>query len=159
MIARQIGLKPLPRVWAWAPSAFWPGWRGLVPAFVGHDEFARLTLVIGWPWTGRLVVALWGCGDPECQAEAAEQVQAWTERRWQMSVEERYPEHVKLAAVADQSQAIGEFLAESRFVLAEWNGNTLVPTAGVEEALAEWFGLDLGKIEAEKRRMLAELGS
>lgn len=59
------------RVWFWKPCWYWFGWRTLVPFFYGHDEYARRTLLLGWTVTGRVIFALWGCGDPECEADAA----------------------------------------------------------------------------------------
>jgi hypothetical protein len=71
-----------------------------------------------------------------------------------------YPEHDKLTAVADQTQAIGEFI--------EWLGGKGVFLAcfvaghnfprevhGFRDLLAEWAGIDQDKLEAEKRQMLA----
>ncbi len=78
-----------------------------------------------------------------------------------------HPEHAKLEAVKDQSQAIGDFL--------EWLGNDRpdgpiflcerrrdveidniwVPTgASAEKLLAEYFDIDTKKLEAEKRAIL-----
>lgn len=76
-----------------------------------------------------------------------------------------YPEHNKLMAVSDKSQEIGQFvdwLADEKdiqvvksttdaFITNTYSGTTLVPL------LAEYFGIDLEKIEAEKRRMLEVL--
>jgi hypothetical protein len=80
----------------------------------------------------------------------------------------KYPQHEKLAAVAEQSQAIGEFL--------DWLQDTRVPPVvlcrvipgqsfdpwapvgrSTEQLLAEYFGVDLTALEAEKRAMLAEI--
>lgn len=78
-----------------------------------------------------------------------------------------YPEHKKLTAVHERSQAIGEFLdwcvSEKGYQLAEWDDSReidhrmmpiIVP---VEKLLAEFFGIDLQKLEAEKRAMLEEM--
>lgn len=56
------------RVWFYRPERGWWWW----PIYRGHDEFAHRTLVIGLPWTGRLVIAYRSCGDPECEREAEE---------------------------------------------------------------------------------------
>lgn len=74
----------------------------------------------------------------------------------------KYPEHEKLILVQDQSQSIGEFL--------EWLTNEKglsfcsFDEGGVNEAyysnqelLAEYFGIDLYKIEQEKKQMLKEI--
>lgn len=72
-----------------------------------------------------------------------------------------YPEHAKQAAVLAQSQAIGEFLDEGPYYLAEYReiegyrDPQLVPVGrSLQQVLADWFGIDLAEIEREKRRML-----
>lgn len=113
--------------------------------------------------------------------------------------EPRFPEHEKLSAVREQSQAIGEFLDTGGYVLCrhqlagnngepefvwkrghhparqpdmqdhvdgyasfnpeyeEWD-DALVPAGGqIEQVLADYFGIDLAKIDAEKRAMLDSL--
>jgi hypothetical protein len=92
---------------------------------------------------------------------------------------EQYPEHEKLRAIADQSQLIGEFVEEwcasrgmqlcklvdsgmrtgfhgdeDRNVIMEYQ-----PLTGVQQVLAEFFGIDLARIDAEKRAMLEALRS
>ena len=59
------------RVWFWKPQWHWFGWKTLVPFSYGHDEYARRVLVLGWTATGRVLIAVWGCGDPECESDAA----------------------------------------------------------------------------------------
>lgn len=56
------------RVWFWGPSWYWHGWGTLVPVNVGEDEFGRRTLVLGWTFTGRVLIALWMCKHPDCVA-------------------------------------------------------------------------------------------
>lgn len=78
--------------------------------------------------------------------------------------ESEYPEHEKMAAVHEQSQAQGEFLewlANAKgFVLCErntldWGDDRFVPAdQNVERLLAEYHDIDLEKVEAEKRAML-----
>ena len=58
------------RVWFWKPQWYWHGLRTLWPFMYGHDEYARRTLLFGWTVTGRVIVALWDCGDDECHADA-----------------------------------------------------------------------------------------
>lgn len=116
-----------------------------------------------------------------------------------------YPEHDKLAAVKDQSQAIGSFLDHGPWTLCLWqeDGNNGKPMyvwsedsatgkrksesgesasrwdyanghanrnpeyeeweegffpvyRPIEKLLAEYFGIDLERLEAEKRAMLEE---
>lgn len=115
-----------------------------------------------------------------------------------------YPEHVKLAAIADKSQAIGEFLeylsstglhlqywyeGEVEKLCPGWNlydcrqgqsfngrcdigvckrcngsGKVMVSEHGwvsnnktADKMLAEFFGIDLVKLEQEKRAMLEKM--
>jgi len=76
-----------------------------------------------------------------------------------------YPMHDKLAAIQDESQAIGDFLSEflpsKGYVVAHIPPqfhSTLVPIdSSVEALLAEYFGIDLRVLEYEKRKMLASL--
>jgi len=77
---------------------------------------------------------------------------------------EQYPEHEKLKKVSDRSHEIFDFLhwlgKKKGIVLAEWGENEhgreeLFPTYyPVRGALAEFFQIDLYKIEQEKRAML-----
>lgn len=78
-----------------------------------------------------------------------------------------YPEHEKLHAIADQSQAIGEFLdwcsgrgwficrpTDDPFEGCYW------PVPGsITDRLADYFGIDQKKLEQEKRQMLDEFRS
>ena len=77
----------------------------------------------------------------------------------------RYPEHEKLAKISGKSQAVGEFLewASSQGLhlcepIPESLHGYYGPTnRSVLDLLAEFFGIDQDKIEAEKRAMLAYL--
>lgn len=87
----------------------------------------------------------------------------------------RYPEHDKLTAISDESQAIGEFIETSDYTLCELKsfteplndagdtyetGPQFVPVAkSIQQVLADYFGIDLAKIETEKRAMLDALRS
>lgn len=89
-----------------------------------------------------------------------------------------FPEHEKLRAVADKSQAAGEFLdwllEEKGYSLGQYHQHadacydeddkrvcgrskdTLYPACPrVTDLLAEFFGIDKEKLEEEKRAMLA----
>ena len=92
-----------------------------------------------------------------------------------------YPEHEKLKKIVDRSQACGEFLTwlqdEKRFWLcqratdeereaedkngfSEWDGQEWGPAHfDLSKLLAEFFGIDQAKLEAEKDQMLANLRS
>lgn len=80
-----------------------------------------------------------------------------------LMAKEKYPEHVKLHSVKDQSQAIGEFvdwLTESKgLTLCRRDPyGELIPTnVSLELLLGEHFGIDMKAIEVEKRDMLAEI--
>ncbi|MDQ0102315.1 hypothetical protein J2T10_001961 [Paenarthrobacter nicotinovorans] len=54
------------RVWFWKPQWYWFGWKTLIPAYFGHDQYARQTVMLGWTITGRVIVAVRDCGAPEC---------------------------------------------------------------------------------------------
>ena len=58
-------------IWFWKPCWYWHGLSTLVPFLYGHDEYARRTIMLGWTITGRVIIALWGCGSAECQQESA----------------------------------------------------------------------------------------
>lgn len=71
------------------------------------------------------------------------------------------PECERMAAVREKSQAIGEFLEwlreEKGWTIAEEYGNSdrLLPVRYSTEALlAEFFGIDLNKVERERRAIL-----
>lgn len=75
-----------------------------------------------------------------------------------------YPEHTRQAAVLDEAEAIGRFLDESGYILAQhrnidgYREEVLMPVStAVPVILARYFGIDLAKIDAEKRAMLAAL--
>jgi hypothetical protein len=75
--------------------------------------------------------------------------------------ESPYPEHEKQAAVLDEAGAIGRFLDEGPYILAEYRDvdgfrdPLLVPVSkSIQQVLAEWLGIDLQRIEDEKRLML-----
>lgn len=62
-----------------------------------------------------------------------------------------YPEHDRLRAVHGESQAQGEFL--------EWltSEKGIYLGQGIAEILAEYHGIDLKKIDTEKREMLQKI--
>lgn len=80
---------------------------------------------------------------------------------------DQFPEHVKMEAVHSDAQIIGSFLewlAERGVVMARWHEVEdemedevlLLPdNMTIAARLALYFGIDLNKIEQEKRRMLA----
>lgn len=77
-----------------------------------------------------------------------------------------YPEHEKLKKVQEKSQAIGDFLEELEhkgIELAKWGypfkggpKSLMAIDKSRNTILAEHFGIDLNKLEAEKRQMIAE---
>lgn len=73
-----------------------------------------------------------------------------------------YPECEKMAAIREKSQGIGEFLdwlSERGIILASYYEEAgLSPRhTNIEQLLAEYFNIDLNKVEKEKQAMLAEL--
>jgi len=74
----------------------------------------------------------------------------------------KYPEHVKLQAINGKSQACYDFLqflSTKGILLGRYDNMSgrLVTTAPpVMELLAEFFEIDMNKIEAEKRAMVEE---
>lgn len=75
-----------------------------------------------------------------------------------------YPEHTRQSAIFEEAQAIGRFLDETSYILAEfrmtpgYSEEQLMPVhTPVHQILAKYFGIDLAKIEAEQRAMLAAL--
>jgi len=83
-----------------------------------------------------------------------------------------YPEHEKLKEVQDQSQIIGEFLEwlRSKYELCEFKdecsecmdcGETVEGyypiNFNIEKILANYYEIDLDKLEQEKRKMLESL--
>lgn len=75
-----------------------------------------------------------------------------------------YPEHTRQTAVLAEAEAIGRFLDESGYILAEhreiegYREEQLMPvSASVPVILARYFGIDLAKIDTEKRAMIAAL--
>ena len=97
-----------------------------------------------------------------------------------MSPTPEFPEHEKLHKVKDQTQAIGEFLDYSEYILAEYRcphgyknpadceeseycragtGDTMLfqVTGSINDILAEHFGIDLNKLELEKREMIRQM--
>lgn len=74
------------------------------------------------------------------------------------------PELDKIQAVKEESQVIGLFLENSGYVLAEYvkpEGYTreeLVPVGkSINQILADYFEIDLSKVEEERMALLEEL--
>lgn len=79
-----------------------------------------------------------------------------------------YPELDKLAKIKDKSQSIGAFLDwlqnEKHYRLAKWEkDDSIIPedqlmpvSYDIQQLLAEYFDIDLNKIEEEKRAILEE---
>jgi len=74
----------------------------------------------------------------------------------------KYPECEKLAAVHEKSQTIGAFLEwlETKDIsLMLWcpGDNFRRPHMSIEKMLAEFFEIDLNKVEEERRAMLEDM--
>jgi len=70
-----------------------------------------------------------------------------------------YPEHEKLKAVKDRSQAIGKFIewleTDKRMAICHNDGQGYWPTGTpITKLLAEHFEIDLDRLEDEKRQMM-----
>ena len=53
---------PKPRIWFYRPTLpHWYGRMALSPVQLGGDEWCRRTLVIGWSFTGQIIVPLRAC--------------------------------------------------------------------------------------------------
>ena len=48
--------------WFYKPELYWGRWS---PVWLGGDEFCRRTLVIGWNFTGQIIIPLWYCRTPD----------------------------------------------------------------------------------------------
>lgn len=82
-----------------------------------------------------------------------------------------YPEHDKLAAISDESQAIYDFIVwlgdekavqlcgkrDGRPDHNSWECPWMPVGASIRDLLAEHFGIDMQRIEHEKRAMLDAL--
>lgn len=69
------------------------------------------------------------------------------------------PECERMLAVKDQSQAIGQFIdwlySEKKWELCARQEHKLFPVSlNIEQLLAEYFGIDLKKVEEERRAIL-----
>jgi len=78
----------------------------------------------------------------------------------------KYPEHEKMSQITDRSHTISEFLEwlESRRILLceaaderSWDSTYIPIVLNVEQLLAEYFEIDLDKINNEKDEMLKEV--
>lgn len=80
----------------------------------------------------------------------------------------KYPEHEKLEAIKDKSQSIGEFIEwlnrKKGIYLGKWShfgkpeegfDAMFAARESIENLLAEYFEIDLVKLEKEKRQMLS----
>lgn len=63
---QRIVDAPKKRVWFYKPQWFWFGWQTLSPVVIGHDEYSRETIMLGWAITGRVIIATRYCGDVDC---------------------------------------------------------------------------------------------
>ena len=73
-----------------------------------------------------------------------------------------YPEHEKLEKVAPESQIISDFLEwlpSQKILLGQYAEYDMMAPAFLskEKLLAKYFGIDLTRLEAEKRAMLDTL--
>lgn len=77
----------------------------------------------------------------------------------------KYPECEKLAEVSKDSQIIGQFLDEMKYAGKELctfddSEEQWMPVRGtIESILAEYFGIDMNKVEEERRAILDDIRS
>lgn len=77
--------------------------------------------------------------------------------------EPKYPECEKLNKVSSESQVIGRFLewleGEKELVIGKFNSiDDLLPTAlPIESLIADFFNIDMKKVEEEQRQMLRDI--
>lgn len=80
--------------------------------------------------------------------------------------EQSYPELEKVQANSEKSQAIGEFIDwlqdEKKIVLYKWDDEVSehhpVPDrTPITQLLAEFFGVDMKKVEVERQQILKSL--
>lgn len=84
----------------------------------------------------------------------------------------KYPEHAKLRAIKDKSQAVGDFLTwleERHMFVGEqlpdetdrdgdvWPGEIVRTAKNTEQLLAEFFDIDRTRLSQEKDAMLQEV--
>jgi hypothetical protein len=69
-VPQRLVDAPKSRIWYYKPELYWFGWRALVPWARSHDEYSRETLVLGWNFAGRIIIALGYCGDEDCYEQS-----------------------------------------------------------------------------------------
>lgn len=82
-----------------------------------------------------------------------------------MEKSKKYPEHEKLQCIKDKSEICGSFLdwlqneRNPRIQLCEFNenGEEFPCYKRIDQLLAEYFEIDLQKLEKEKLQMIEEL--
>lgn len=77
-------------------------------------------------------------------------------------MKKEYPEHEKMSTIVDTSHRIGEFLEwlsdVKRYRVCKFLAGEYWPVKeDIEHLLAEYFEIDLRKLESEKREMLDEI--
>lgn len=79
------------------------------------------------------------------------------------ATKDRYPECSRLVSVSDESQVIGEFLEwlQARYQLCTLDHYDYFQPQypNINQLLADYYGIDLDKVESERRAMLADLRS
>lgn len=74
-----------------------------------------------------------------------------------------YPEHEQLALVQSRSQAVGDFiewLGQNQMAICTWidrRDEWVAVGMGRDKLLALHFGIDLDRLEAEKRDIIARM--
>lgn len=73
-----------------------------------------------------------------------------------------YPEHERMSTIVDKSQAIGEFLewlneTKGYRICKNLAGELWPIRTDTEHLLAEYYGINLRKLESEKREMIHDI--
>ncbi len=149
-----------PRVWFWSPQWYWYGWRTLIPVYFGGDEYNRLTVVLGWTITGRIIVAL--SRSTSSRVVQHEEILEWSELRTalgyfagkrmkRMPPSEGYLEVVLKAAKWGADLSKSELMSVVGDALYGWSPDepndatglvALTEVKEVTEAVWKWLGID-----------------
>ena len=76
------------------------------------------------------------------------------------TLKKRYPETTRLIEVNHRSQIIGEFIEYGGYELCKWDDgySEYIPVQKTtEQILAEYFEIDLAKVERERAEIIKEL--
>lgn len=100
------------------------------------------------------------CACPTKHEKKAKFVDSCTKCFEDVKLAQIYPEHAKLEKVKKESQLIGDFLytlsRDKGAMLCRQSFGEWTPIGTIEKTLAEYFDINLNKLEREKQHMLKE---